>query len=136
MYSIFNPGHSRATTKEKRNIRQNETSNDFKGDVMQDKELKTFGLYFGNANGFNLCENQKVMQADYGRIAKTCVDTDKYNVKPTLHQVAESTFKAYSMDLASSPIEAARDYQPGGVMLIIQANTVGHIKERGSNNLG
>jgi hypothetical protein len=91
LYSIFNPGHSRATAKERRNIRQNETSNNFKGDVMQDKELETFRLYFGNENGLNLaqkgesfkeiCEDQKLMQADYRGVAETCLDTDKYNVK-------------------------------------------------------
>ena len=54
VYSVFNPGHSRLTAKEKRNTYQNETNNDFKGDVLQDKEPDTFRLYFGNENGFNL----------------------------------------------------------------------------------
>jgi hypothetical protein len=40
------------------------------------------------------------------------------------------------MDLASSPTETAHDYKPGGVTSIIQANTVGRIKERDSDKLG
>jgi hypothetical protein len=129
IYSIFNPGHSRATAKEKRYIQQNETSNNFKGDVMQDKDHTTFGLYFGNANQLNLgpkgelfkeiCEDQKLMQAHYRGIAETCLDTDRFKVKQTLHQVAKSTFDAYSMEFAGSPTKAVQDYKPGGVMLII-----------------
>jgi hypothetical protein len=74
-YSVFNPGHSHVTAKEKRNIRKNETNNDFKGNVLQHKEPDTFRLYFGSENGFNLaskgepfkelCEDQKLMQSNY-----------------------------------------------------------------------
>jgi hypothetical protein len=59
---------------------------------MQDKELKTFRLCFGNENGLDLeqkgkpfkeiCGPQNLMQVNYRGIAnKTCLDTDKYNVK-------------------------------------------------------
>jgi hypothetical protein len=54
LFSVFNPGHSGITSKEKRNIKKNETDNDFKGDVMQHQDHETFRLFFDNQNVFNL----------------------------------------------------------------------------------
>jgi hypothetical protein len=46
LFSVFNPGHSGITTKEKRNIKKNETDNGFKGDLMQHKDHETFRLFY------------------------------------------------------------------------------------------
>ncbi len=54
LFSVFNPGHSGITTKEKRNIKKNETDNDFKGGIKKHKDHETFQLFFDNKNGFNL----------------------------------------------------------------------------------
>jgi hypothetical protein len=72
------------TPKEKRNIRSNETDNDSKGDNLQHKDPDTFRPEFGNENGINLaqqgaqfkelCEDQKLIQADYRGIAESCLE--------------------------------------------------------------
>jgi hypothetical protein len=80
-----------------------------------------------------LCKDQKLIQADYRRIAESCLDTDKYKVCQTLHSVANTTFVCYSLELSSSPATAVHQYQPGGVIAITQDTTVGRIKEKGQD---
>jgi hypothetical protein len=113
---------------------------------MQHKDHETFRLFFDNQNGFNLtskgaafkelCEDQLLLQADYRGIAEPCLDTDKYQVRQTLHDIAKQTFESYALDMASSPVTAAHNYQPGGVMSIMQGHTIGRIKSRGNDELG
>jgi hypothetical protein len=146
LFSCFNPGHSGIATKEKRNINKNETHNDFKGDLMQHKDHETFRLFFDNQNGFNLtskgaafkelCEDQLLLQANYGGIAEPCLDTNKYQVRQTLHDIAKQTFQSYALDMASSPVTAANNYQPGRVMSIMHGHMIGRIKSRGNDKQG
>ena len=115
---------------------------------MQYKDQETFRLFFDNQNGFNLtskgaafkelCEDQLLLQADYRGIAEPCLDTDKYQVRQTLHDIAKKTFDryAYALDMSSRPITATNNYQPGGVMSIIHGHMVGRIKSHGNDELG
>jgi exonuclease III len=134
------------TPKEKRNIRSNETDNDSKGDNLQHKDPDTFRPEFGNENGINLaqqgaqfkelCEDQKLIQADYRGIAESCLDTDKDEVRQTLHSVAKTSFACYSLELSSSPATAVHQYKPEGVIAITQDSTVGRIRGKGQDEMG
>jgi hypothetical protein len=76
------------------------------------------------------------MQANYRGIAEPCLDTGQYKVRQTLHDIAKQTFDNYALDMASSPVTAVHNYQPGGVMSIIHGHMVGRIKSRGNDDLG
>jgi hypothetical protein len=55
------------------------------------------------------------MQANFQGIVEPCLDTNKYQVQQTLHNIAKQTFDRFAMDMASSPVTAANNYQPRGV---------------------
>jgi hypothetical protein len=59
------------------------------------------------------------MQANYRGIVEPCLDTHKYQVRQTLHNIAKQSFDNYALDMASSPVTVANNSQPRGVIMSI-----------------
>ena len=103
-------------------------------------------VYFINLNGLNLtkgavkfrdlCSEIQSAEIDIFAAAEHNLDTNKFAVRQLLQGMAKKSFQHHHLQLATSSVPAHKFYKPGGTMLLAQGNTVGRIKERGSDTLG
>ena len=106
----------------------------------------TTRLYFINLNGLNLekkavnfrdlCEKLRKADVHLFAAAEHNLDTNKFAVQKSLHDIARRSFQHYNLQTATSTILAKNLYKPGGTLLMAQGDLVGRIKERGSDSLG
>jgi hypothetical protein len=64
------------------------------------------------------------------------LDSNKFAVRQALQTIARKLFQHHCLQTATSSTKADKFYKPGGTLLLAQGDTVGRIKERGSDSLG
>jgi hypothetical protein len=105
----------------------------------------TTRLYFINLNGisldkkavkfWDLCKEIKQSNIHILAAAEHNLDTNKFIVQQTLHDIACYSFKHHSLQNAMSLVQADKFYKPGGAHFLVQGDMIGRIKDKGSDTL-
>ena len=83
-------------------------------------------------------QTMKEMEIDVMMFPETNLDTNKRCVRSQVYNYCRRVFGLgnYQVAMAASPQENATNHKPGGVLGITIGKTVGHVIERGSDEMG
>jgi hypothetical protein len=83
-----------------------------------------------------MCKEIQKLDIHLFAAAEHNLDTNKFAVRQELQNIACQSYTQHWLQTLTSTTKANKLYKPGGMLLPVQGNMVGRIKDPGSNPLG